>query len=110
MIPDGVRKFFPGPQRSRAATGFRAIQKNAIIFRSIPLAVCFSGSPACYISAGKEVRKGLDAHEPLGRRNQGKTDGKEFCASCESNNVLVRRSAIPRFDGIDLMHWSGRGK
>ena len=29
---------------------------------------------------GKEVRKGLDAHEPLGRRNQGKgSDGKEFC-------------------------------
>jgi hypothetical protein len=46
------------PQWSRAATGFRAIQKNAIISRFIR----------------------LDAPEPLARRHQGEgSDAKEFC-------------------------------
>ena len=80
------------PQRSRAATGFRAIQKNAIIFR--------------FIRWEKRCEK---RSTPMNRWDAGtKARGlmvRNFAEICAS-----RRSAIPRFDGTDLMHWSGWGK
>jgi len=91
MMPDGARKCFPGPSASRATTGFRAIQKNAIILVD-PL------------DRGSVVlRWEKRCNTPKNRWDAG-TKARGLTVANFAEICAFRRFAV--FNGTDLMHWS----